>query len=152
MTRVPLSLFLSFFLTLSLSHPIHHCLPRTIPDDYSAELLIHHIDAHRRHARPLCLRRTHTETLSFSRQTKYVTAKLILSAQSVYIPINFGRGKFRFSMIWTNASMSLVRRGLYSFSSPTVVSSCPLFMFCFISVSYTPFAKRRKLLEYNIVK
>lgn len=50
------------------------------------------------------------------------------AASKFYLPIIFGFGRFRLFMISTNESISFVRRGLYFFSSPTVVSNCPLFM------------------------
>lgn len=42
------------------------------------------------------------------------------------LPIILGLGKFKFAIISTNSSMSFVKRGLYRFSSATLLSNWPL--------------------------
>lgn len=43
------------------------------------------------------------------------------------LPINFGLGKFKVSIIRTNSSISFVSRGLKRFSSATLLSNWPLY-------------------------
>lgn len=79
-----------------------------------------------------CSIRWHRNIYKFGR-TKNKSAKLKFrifqnaAMPSMFnVPIIFGRGKLRLSMICTNVSTSLDNLGLNFFSSPTVVTVCPL--------------------------